>query len=111
MKTIEEFAQEYAHSDEVNLTEYNEGNIETVEYAYKAGAKQMREELAQWYDPKEYLPKLHDDVLVKYYLNGKYAYAVANLNESMPEGYFWLISPIDIVLRHSSVVGWRPIHE
>lgn len=47
MKTIEEFAQEYAHSDEVNLTEYTEGNIETVEYAYMAGAKQMREELTR----------------------------------------------------------------
>jgi len=82
-----------------------------AEQDFIAGANWMREELAQWYDPKEYLPKLHDDVLVKYYLNGKYAYAVANLNENMPEGDFWLISPIDIVLRHSSVIGWRPIHE
>ena len=107
MKTIEEFAQDYVDSPDAGAHPYN--RLAIVD-AYKAGAKQMREELAQWYDLKEYLPKLHDDVLVKYYLNGKYAYAVANLNESMPEGYFWLISPIDIVLRHSSVVGWRPIH-
>lgn len=102
MKTIEEASRDYQRSDE------DDGTTAT---AYLNGAIWAREQLAQWYDPKEYLPKLHDDVLVKYYLNGKYAYAVANLNENMTKGYFWLISPIDIVLRYSSVVGWRPIHE
>lgn len=82
-----------------------------AEQDFVAGANWVREELTQWHDPEKYLPKFNHDVLVKYYLNGKYAYAVANLNNDISNGPFWLISPIDIVLRHSSIIGWRPIYE
>lgn len=87
---------------------------DAIESVYDSAICQLllqREELTQWHAPEEYLPKFNHDVLVKYYLNGKYAYAVANLKNDISEGYFWLISPIDIVLRHSSIIGWRPIYE
>lgn len=114
MKTIEEFAQEYAHSDEVNLTEYNEGNIETVEYAYMAGAKQMREELTRWYDPKEELPDNNHCVLIKI-ADGPQERIHLGTREGdvwmADGGFLFHTDPASVIGYDGVVIGWLPIHE
>ena len=110
MKMIEEFAQEYAHSDEVNLTEYNEGNIETVEYAYMAGAKQMREELTRWNNPfVKDMPK--DNVLVKYIAVGCPNEPYYTIGRRESSGWWDCENELATSQPRFEIVGWRPIHE
>lgn len=106
MKTIEELAQEYADSSDAGAHPYN--RLAIVD-AYIAGAKNQREELARWYDPKKTKPHNLQRVLVKYKnAGGGMGVAIATYHRPLctGNGVFAFEAPPS-----QNIVGWRPIHE
>ena len=105
MKTIEEYAHEYAHSDEAFLLEYEPANIWGLELAYMAGASQMCDELTRWRDPKEELPPVGKIVLVKIIFGSGYPLAKRG-----DEGW-WYADSEEWAMSDKQVIGWLPILE
>lgn len=103
MKTIEEMSRDYQRSDE------DDGTTAT---AFQNGAEWMCKELTRWHDPKEELPPIYDNVMVKYMaLDGCEHVAIAWRSAGDAGGYTYAISGTGVAINSRNVIGWREIHE
>lgn len=114
MGTIEK-AREYARNGmSLYMDTSDEQDIycEDLIQAYLAGAKSEREELTRWHDPKEELPPIYDNVMVKYMaLDGCEHVAIAWRSAGDAGGCTYTISGTGVAINSRNVIGWREIHE
>lgn len=111
MKTIEELAQEYVDSSDAGAHPYN--RLAIVD-AYIAGAKNQREELTQWYDPKEELPDDDHCVLIKIADGPQERIHIGSREGDVwmaDGGFLFHTDPASVIGYDGVVIGWRPIHE
>lgn len=114
MGTVEK-AREYARigmSLYMDTSDEQDIYCEDLIQAYLAGAKAGREELTRWHDPKEELPPIYDNVMVKYMaLDGCEHVAIAWRSAGDAGGCTYTISGTGVAINSRNVIGWREIHE
>lgn len=114
MGTVEK-AREYARigmSLYMDTSDEQDIYCEDLIQAYLAGAKAGREELTRWHDPKEELPQIYDNVMVKYMaLDGCEHVAIAWRSAGDAGGCTYTISGTGVAINSRNVIGWREIHE
>jgi hypothetical protein len=112
METIEERAREYAHQYRRDAHDLKGERADAAFAAYCQGAKSEREELTRWHDPKEELPPIYDNVMVKYMaLDGCEHVAIAWRSAGDAGGCTYTISGTGVAINSRNVIGWREIHE
>lgn len=106
MKTIEERALEYANSGAtlfMDSPEENDIYCDDIARSYIAGAKDEREELLRWRDPKKEQPEDGATVLGKYRDPQRPFDLVRYINSRWYKEYHSWSGP------SGEVIGWRPI--
>ena len=112
METIEERAREYANQYRRDVHDLKGERADAAFAAYCQGAKSEREELTRWHDPKEELPPIYDNVMVKYMaLDGCEHVAIAWRSAGDAGGCTYTISGTGVAINSRNVIGWREIHE
>ena len=108
METIDERVDEYTREHM-----YHGGyDIEDVRSAYMDGMLAEHDRLTRWHDPKEELPPIYDNVLVKYMaLDGCEHVAIAWRSAGDAGGCTYAISGTGVTINSRNIVGWREIHE
>ena len=108
MKTIEERALEYANSGAtlfMDSPEENDIYCDDIARSYIAGAKDEREELLCWRDPKKEQPEDGATVLGKYCDPQRPFDIVRYINGQWYKAYHSWSGP------SGEVIGWRPIYD
>ena len=93
------------------ISEYK-GLIKDAYHAAIVQLQKQHEELTRWYDPKEELPPIYDNVMVKYMaLDGCEHVATAWRSAGDAGGCIYAISGTGVTINSQNVIGWREIHE
>lgn len=120
MESTEKLADDYAQivkesmeADGVDMTGKVAGIcLRMVRESFIHGMERMREEMIRWHDPKEELPPIYDNVMVKYMaLDGCEHVAIAWRSAGDAGGYTYAISGTGVAINSRNVIGWREILE
>lgn len=120
MEQTEKLADDYAQmvkssmeADGVDMTRKRAVIcLRMVRESFIHGMERMHEELTRWHDPKEELPPIYDNVMVKYMaLDGCEHVAIAWRSAGDAGGYIYAISGTGATINNRNIIGWREIHK